>query len=72
MRYPEEPPRTVVGLHYVWQVEPECDKCYGAGNYPEVVPGTEDDYIPDFNERYCDCEAGRWRRVYDGDRTAVE
>lgn len=39
----------------------EC-MCGGIrGWYPEIVPGTEDDYIPDSRERYCDCEAGRKR-----------
>jgi len=44
----------------------ECDKCYGRGWFPETVAGTENDYIPDYNERYCDCDAGKRLRVRDG------
>jgi hypothetical protein len=38
-----------------------CDRCYGRGWYPEAVPGTENDYIPDERERYCACPRGEWR-----------
>lgn len=44
----------------------DCDECYGRGWFPETVAGTEDDYIPDYNEKYCDCEAGKRLRVKDG------
>jgi hypothetical protein len=49
-----------------YEILKQCQKCYGTGWYPEVVAGTEDDYIPDYNERYCDCEAGKWCRIRDG------
>jgi hypothetical protein len=45
-----------------------CQKCYGRGWYSTVVPGTEDDYIPDFRETYCelDCDAAKRVRQRDG------
>lgn len=36
--------------------------CDGRGWKYEVRPGTENDYIPDAIEVYCDCEAGQKRR----------
>ena len=45
--------------------EATCEKCYGRGWYAEVTPETEDDEIPDYKERYCDCAAGKRRRELD-------
>jgi len=36
--------------------------CGGRGIGYELVPGTEDDYIPDAREVYCSCAAGAERR----------
>lgn len=43
-----------------------CGKCFGRGWYPETVKGTEEDYIPDYREAYCDCERGDLSRKRDG------
>ncbi len=64
MYSPQPPRKPTPGLTKFWQVN--CDVCYGAGWFTEVVAGTEYDYIPDYNEKYCDCEAGKWRRIKDG------
>jgi hypothetical protein len=62
--YSPQPPQSPHrALSMMWRVA--CD-CLGLGWGAEVVAGTEDDYIPDYNEKYCDCEAGRWRRIHDG------
>lgn len=39
-----------------------CLSCNGRGYTYEVVPGTENDYIPDSREVYCKCPAGDERR----------
>lgn len=70
MYSPMPPPARRGGLSMCWGVA--CDHCDGMGWYPEAVPGTEDDYIPDCRERYCDCEAGKWRRIRDGGELAYE
>jgi hypothetical protein len=63
--YSPQPPQSPCRvLSAIWDVR--CDSCYGAGWFCETVPGTENDYIPDYNEKYCDCEAGKWRRIKDG------
>lgn len=47
--------------------DPICARCFGIGWWAEVVPGTENDYIPDYRERYCDdCPAGDRLRRHDG------
>jgi hypothetical protein len=43
-----------------------CERCHGRGWFDEVEPGTENDYIPGFREKYCDCPAGDRRMVADG------
>ncbi len=63
-RYSPQPRKENAPLSHRWFVD--CKECYGYGWFAETVPGTENDYIPDYNERYCDCEAGKWRRIYDG------
>ena len=55
---PPQDPRRV--LSFLWRVS--CTECYGAGWFCELVEGSEYDY----NERYCSCEASRWRRIADG------
>jgi hypothetical protein len=48
-----------------------CSECHGRGWHHEVVPGTEDFYIPDFVEVYCrvGCEFVDAARRRDGDTT---
>lgn len=43
-----------------------CEKCNGRGWHYEARPGTENDYIPDAIEVYCDCEAGAKRKEVEG------
>lgn len=63
--YSPRPPQSAHrALSLLWVSK--CERCCGAGWFAEVVPGTENDFAPDYNERYCDCEAGRWRRIADG------
>jgi hypothetical protein len=35
-----------------------CEKCGGAGWYHAPREGTEEDYLPDIVEKYCDCPYG--------------
>lgn len=46
--------------------------CDGRGWKHEVVPGTEDDYIPDFKEAYCDCECGELKRKLEQETTSSQ
>jgi hypothetical protein len=62
---PRPSPRRVLSM--VWTVA--CVRC--AGWFPEIVPGTENDFVPDFNEHYCACEAGKWRRIKDDPKGAT-
>jgi hypothetical protein len=63
--YSPQPPQAARVLSLRWAVE--CGKCYGAGWYPETPPGfDDDDDHGNYDERYCDCEAGKWRRIHDG------
>jgi hypothetical protein len=63
--YTPRPPQSPNRAISLWW-DTRCPNCFGQGWFAEVVAGTEDDYIPDHRERFCDCEAGRWRRVADG------
>ena len=56
--YSPQPRKRSAPLTFVWDVM--CERCWGRGWY------TEESY----SERYCEdnCEASKWRRVYDGDR----
>lgn len=36
-----------------------CSRCHGHGWYTETIEGTENDPVPDYRERYCDCEDGK-------------
>lgn len=46
-----------------------CERCGGTGLGYHITPGTEDDYIPDYNECYCkaECHEGQLRRYLEGD-----
>lgn len=55
--YSPQPRKERPALSFRWRVD--CLSCYGWGWY------TSDGY----SEMYCDCEAGKWRRVYDGGST---
>jgi hypothetical protein len=52
--YSPQPPKHTYPLTHTWHVK--CERCWGKGCY------TDDGY----SEMYCDCEAGKWRRIYDG------
>lgn len=54
--YSPQPRKTRPALSFCWVVA--CDNCYGWGWT------SPDGYC----EVYCRCEAGKWRRVYDGGR----
>lgn len=52
--YSPQPRKENAPLSFRWFVC--CDWCYGRGHYS-----------PDaYEEIYCSCEAGKWRRIYDG------
>lgn len=57
-RYSPQPPKGPRVLSFRWKVECPVG-CLGAGCY------STDGY----DEVYCECEAGKWRRVYDGGTT---
>lgn len=52
--YSPQPRKEQPALSFRWLVD--CDMCRGWGWY------TAESY----EEQYCHCEAGKWRRVYDG------
>jgi hypothetical protein len=43
-----------------------CGRCYNKGYIYVTVSGTEDEYIPDFDEMYCYCSAAMKLRIRDG------
>lgn len=53
-KYSPQPAKVTYPLTHTWNVK--CEECWGRGWY------TNDGY----SEEYCDCEAGKWRRIYDG------
>lgn len=55
--YSPQPRKERPALSFRWLVD--CTCCYGWGWF------SNDGY----SEEYCDCEAGKWRRVYDGGST---
>lgn len=44
----------------------ECSECFGRGFYYEVIDGTVEVYVQDYNEVYCSCKKGDRLRVRDG------
>ena len=52
--YSPQPRKTQPALSFLWTVP--CQECFGWGWY------TKESY----EEYYCSCEAGKWRRIYDG------
>jgi len=52
--YSPQPAKDRPALSFKWRVR--CNQCDGWGWYTNTG----------YEEMYCTCEAGKWRRIYDG------